>query len=72
MDAGQFDRLSRALGRGVTRRTLGSLVGGLGLGSFLLAGLDLAQAKKGKNEKEAVLQVHRVCPLPARTLSPGT
>ena len=51
MDAGRFDRLSRALSQGITRRTLTSLFGSLALGRSLGSRLDVAQAKKGGGKK---------------------
>ena len=51
MDADQFDRLSRALSHGLTRRTLTSLVAVLTLGRSLGSQLEVAQAKKGGGKK---------------------
>ena len=57
MDAGHFDCLTRTLSHGLTRRTLTSLVTGLGLGSLALgrslgSRRDVAQAKKGGGKKK--------------------
>jgi hypothetical protein len=49
MDAGHFDRLTRALSQGTTRRRLTALLGGLGLGSLVSSPWQQRiQAKKKK------------------------
>ncbi len=52
MDAGHFDRLTRTLSHGLTRRTLSSLLGSLTVGGPLTL-LHLAEADaKGKKKRK--------------------